>query len=89
MTTDIRPETHFDEERAIMEKELSMRDVLCIDCKYYQYIGINGKNECMNPKNLAKSLENGALFPRFSAGYLRDSDDRCGVVPKWFEGREE
>ena len=73
------------EEHEYMERELAKRDVLCIDCKHYQYISINGKNECMNQGNMAKSLVNGALYPRFSAGHLRDDDRYCGVEAKWFE----
>lgn len=74
-------------EHEVMERDLAKRDVLCIDCKHYQYISLNGKNECMNNLNQAKSLENGALFPRFAAGYLRDDDRYCGVKAKWFEGK--
>jgi hypothetical protein len=76
-------------EHEIMERELSKRDVLCIDCKHYQYISIMGSRQCMNDKNMAKSLENGALYSRFPAGYLRDDDNRCGVSAKWFEKKEE
>jgi hypothetical protein len=72
-------------EHEVMERELSKRDVLCIDCKHYQYISITGKCECMNAKNMAKSMENGALYPRYSAGHVRDDDKLCGVDAKWFE----
>ena len=77
------------EEHAVMEKELAKRDVLCVDCKYYQYISFRGSHECMNNKNLAKDMVSGGLKPRWDAWFLRDKEDMCGIKAKWFEPKDD
>jgi hypothetical protein len=33
-------------------------------------------------------MENGALYPRWSAHALRENDAKCGVEAKWFEQKK-
>jgi hypothetical protein len=42
----------------------------------------------MNDRNLAKSMENGALYPRLPAHYLREEEKYCGSSGAWFEEKE-
>jgi hypothetical protein len=78
----------YSEERTVMERELAKRVKLCMNCEHYRYISFSGSNQCMHNSNLAKSMENGALYPRWSAHALRENDAKCGVEAKWFEQKK-